>query len=232
MAARYDSKVNSSLVKRKPQREPPDGELAHATPDIVLAAPAQGRILRFLSQWANVTESKAERRLAKLFPEFHAASFKVSEHLRQKFAELDRTFDGTIFKPIMRNWTNALKDAWREPNGRVKNWKLARLLSEALALAAFGRDSLWEPDPPHSWADNLADTIIHALRISDRLKVCSNHECPAPLFIIKRKNQRQCSPECAAYAQRKAKLEYWNRIGKRRRKTKGKKQSKRREKRK
>jgi hypothetical protein len=136
---------------------------------------------------ANPSEFKDQTRLLKWFPEFHRASLGL---------------------PM--NWTLQLQEAWRELDTRWKTMLLARLLSNVMESAAVNRQSLFCPNPKHFWADNVADALICAIQIPERLRVCSNPECPAPLFIAKRpKQQRQCSPECAAWAQRQSKLKWW-----------------------
>jgi hypothetical protein len=44
---------------------------------------------------------------------------------------------------------------------------------------------------------------------SGTLKVCANTDCATPYFISKRKDQKYCSPECAAPAKREAKRKWW-----------------------
>ena len=48
--------------------------------------------------------------------------------------------------------------------------------------------------------------LMHA----DYLNVCRSRDCPAPYFISGRKDQKYCSPECAAPAKRAAKLKWWH----------------------
>jgi hypothetical protein len=204
--ARIYSKLNSSNSRTV---------LSHTTRETVLAAPARGRMARFLSEWVNVSRDEDQFRLAKRFPGFHAPSYRVPEGVASPKSPKD--FDGTVYMPLPIDWTESLQAAWREPNLRMKLYMLAHLQAKTMWSAATGRESAARPNPPHSWADNVAAAVIFALRIAERLAVCPNPECPAPLFIRKRKNQGQCSPECARWAQRKAKLDYWNRVGRKKR---------------
>lgn len=63
---------------------------------------------------------------------------------------------------------------------------------------------------------------------AQKLGFCDNPECPAPFFRKKRKTQKFCEQgPCVAYAQRQYSLDWWNRVGKKRRKKKSKAQDKR-----
>jgi hypothetical protein len=62
----------------------------------------------------------------------------------------------------------------------------------------------------------------------EKLGICENPECPAPFFRKKRKTQKFCEQgSCVAYAQRQYSLDWWNRVGKKRREKKTKAQHKR-----
>jgi hypothetical protein len=51
-----------------------------------------------------------------------------------------------------------------------------------------------------------------------RLGICGNPECPAPYFRKKRKTQKYCEQgPCVQYAQRQYSLDWWNRVGNKRR---------------
>jgi len=65
--------------------------------------------------------------------------------------------------------------------------------------------------------DDLEKAVYTLFRNSALAKVCEAEDCPARYFIAKRRNQRYCSPECAAQFQKKYKLDWWNREGSRRR---------------
>jgi hypothetical protein len=55
------------------------------------------------------------------------------------------------------------------------------------------------------------------LQSSARARVCANPDCPAPYFIAKKPRARYCSLECARPFQRQSKLDWWNRVGSKRR---------------
>jgi hypothetical protein len=69
--------------------------------------------------------------------------------------------------------------------------------------------------------DNLWTTIcILFLRdhAAGKTAICGNPDCPAPFFLRKRKTQKFCEQgPCVQFAQRKHKLDWWNRVGKKRR---------------
>jgi hypothetical protein len=54
-----------------------------------------------------------------------------------------------------------------------------------------------------------------------KLGFCGNPDCPAPYFRKKRKTQKYCEEgACVQYAQRQYSLDWWNRVGKKRREKK------------
>lgn len=157
------------------------------------AFPKRSRMLRFLGEWANTSLDKFPR-LARRYPEFHPAPW-------------DWPPGQTHESSIPTNWTESLREAWRETKPEARDWKLAQLLS--LAAQARGTAAFQHAD----WARNVALTLTEAIRLAERLVVCANPECPAPFFVRKRKNQAQCSEECAAWAQRNWKRDWWARRG-------------------
>jgi hypothetical protein len=60
---------------------------------------------------------------------------------------------------------------------------------------------------------------------TQKLGFCESPDCPAPFFRKKRKTQKFCEQgPCVAYAQRQYSLDWWNRVGKKRRDKKAKAQ--------
>jgi hypothetical protein len=54
-----------------------------------------------------------------------------------------------------------------------------------------------------------------------KMVVCANPECPSPYFLKSRKTQRFCDrPACIACGQREHKLNWWRRVGSKRRASK------------
>lgn len=160
-------------------------EVAQPDPEMALAAfKKPGRMRRFLYEWANA-EANDLGRLAKRFPEFQIP-----------FSASPISVDFEMFT----EWTRQLKNAWQQSDVKQKNLYLAWLLS-AVVYVAKGNHA--------GWAYPMTGVLIEAIRIAERLAVCTNPDCPARLFIKSRKNQAQCTPECAAWAQRKWKREWW-----------------------
>ena len=80
--------------------------------------------------------------------------------------------------------------------------------------------------PKHLWA-SICFLFLWDWK-AQKLGFCENPECPAPYFRKKRKTQKFCEQgPCVAYAQRQYSLDWWNRIGKKRREKKAKAQHKR-----
>jgi len=72
-------------------------------------------------------------------------------------------------------------------------------------------------------------TLVSFLFLRDatagRLGICESPECPAPYFRKKRKTQKFCEAgPCVAFAQRQYSLDWWRRVGKKRREKKAKAQ--------
>lgn len=69
--------------------------------------------------------------------------------------------------------------------------------------------------------DPLERACLLLLENSARAKVCANPDCPAPYFLAKKKAiQRFCSPDCLKPFQKQWKLDWWERVGKKRRRAK------------
>ena len=67
-------------------------------------------------------------------------------------------------------------------------------------------------------ADDLWSTICVLFlrdRAAHKTGICTNPACHSPYFIRKRKTQKYCEAgPCTAEAQRRHKLDWWNRVGK------------------
>jgi hypothetical protein len=65
---------------------------------------------------------------------------------------------------------------------------------------------------------NEFERALYALfRNSSHAKICANAECTAPYFIARRTTQRYCSPDCAEVFQQRWKLDWWKRVGSKKR---------------
>jgi hypothetical protein len=62
----------------------------------------------------------------------------------------------------------------------------------------------------------LAASWLRVLRLAvmttegKRLKKCANPECPTPFFIANHLSTRYCTMDCANWAQKRVKREWWN----------------------
>jgi hypothetical protein len=55
------------------------------------------------------------------------------------------------------------------------------------------------------------------IKFSAFMRFCKNPDCPAPYFIAKRLTQQYCCQECVNAIQKERKLDWWNRVGSKRR---------------
>jgi hypothetical protein len=51
----------------------------------------------------------------------------------------------------------------------------------------------------------------------ERLRTCARPDCPNPRFVARRMGQNYCAEPCAVWGRRQSKLEWWNRVGRKRR---------------
>ena len=51
---------------------------------------------------------------------------------------------------------------------------------------------------------------VACVKFANRLGVCRNRECPAPYFLLARRDQKHCSDACARPSRRIAKLKWWH----------------------
>jgi len=97
---------------------------------------------------------------------------------------------------------------------------IGELETQVVVTIAIKEDAV-ELLPKDIWA------LICLLSVRDykagKLAVCENPDCPARYFVKKRKTQKFCEQgPCSAYAQRQYSLDWWNRVGKKRRDSKTK----------
>jgi hypothetical protein len=51
---------------------------------------------------------------------------------------------------------------------------------------------------------------VGCVGLANRLGVCRNRECPAPYYLLARRDQRFCSSHCAGPSKKAAKLKWWH----------------------
>ena len=107
---------------------------------------------------------------------------------------------------VMSIWRGATRDQRQQ---RVL--LLYRILSSGKPTFFVNRQVLKALPSPGPFEQ----AILHLLNSEDRVMVCGNPECPAPLFFRSRTNRRQryCSTDCSGIGQRVAKRKWWTEHG-------------------
>src|SRR4029077_7475378 len=70
----------------------------------------------------------------------------------------------------------------------------------------------WEPGAKRISANARCLPVLMAagcVTLGNRLGLCGNPDCPAPFFLLARRDQRYCTDECAKPSKRAAKLKWW-----------------------
>lgn len=100
----------------------------------------------------------------------------------------------------------SLRQAWAEPSVAKKRLQLMKIY-QAYVLS--------DTEPKN---EAFAEVVLRAIEEARHLKLCQNPEgCPEPFFITKKTSERGCGRrECTDALQRAYKLEWWNRVGKKR----------------
>jgi hypothetical protein len=131
---------------------------------------------------------------------------------------LDQT---SFFPPWQMDLRNALRDIWRAPDLRTKEWVIFRMLEGAMFQHSNPpSDSGWRAYrvgskkirslPPPTLFEQIANYLRRRLH---RLKICPNKDCPAPYFFAVRSSQVYCSDVCALPFQRAFKRQWWAKHG-------------------
>jgi hypothetical protein len=98
-----------------------------------------------------------------------------------------------------------LRKVWREPTPREREGEVLR----ALMVLTLGLRRA-TPDPADTQKElNVALALIQALKVADRMRVCTGPECHTPFFLARNRNQKFCSTPCAAPSRRESKREWW-----------------------
>ena len=110
-----------------------------------------------------------------------------------------------------------LQAAWRE---------------DEKALAVFHQSEIPVIIKPTKRRIEIEPTeLLHTINLlflrdfwAGKIGICANKDCPNPYYIKKRKTQKYCEAgPCTGEAQRQQKLDWWNRVGKKRAKKTAKK---------
>jgi hypothetical protein len=116
-------------------------------------------------------------------------------------------------------WRDNLRVAWQGDSVGIIDF-------EAQVEQGFDTDVVvaWryvQLRPKDLWA-SICFLFLWDLK-AGKLGFCENPDCPAPYFRKKRTTQKFCEAgPCVAYAQRQYSLDWWNRVGKKRRDKKAK----------
>jgi hypothetical protein len=147
----------------------------------------------------------------------------VPDHLKTFGALLNKPGTLTLIDPDVNPlWQIELRDSlreiWRAPDLRTKEWRVFRLIDEIIfgdrsdySLARFRRIPGTVPAlPPLTPFELIANHLHSELH---RTKICPNPACPAPYFFAVRKSQVYSSEVCALPYQREAKRKWWAKHG-------------------
>ena len=130
----------------------------------------------------------------------------VAQHTN-KFAEFYRGFEAQDLAGAPLVLTGRVREIWKEPDARVRQWK-----TFVLRYRYLGRTSVSPPgksEPVPDWSP-LEQALVYLDRHFERFRFCSNEECPAPYYIASaRRPTKYCTPICAGPAKRAAKRKWW-----------------------
>jgi hypothetical protein len=108
---------------------------------------------------------------------------------------------------------DTLRAIWRAPDTYTKKWGIFRLCQDFFlrgdpalispSISSDGDSSL-RVRPPTRTERRLTEFS----ELIDQVRYCDGSECLAPYFIGRR-NQKYCSPPCAAESQRQYKRKWW-----------------------
>jgi hypothetical protein len=106
-----------------------------------------------------------------------------------------------------------LRECWKQPSTLGREVGIWRIWADLLSLSAATGTH-----PQSVRHDPLILLLDYAIHLADRMRCCSNPECPARYFVAKRRSQKYCSEKCAEPAQRLFKRTWWDEHGKQARK--------------
>jgi hypothetical protein len=179
--------------------------------------------IRLLRQFANLRDEDAEKFRGQ-HPEFLLAG-----HLKESGWELGvmlrlgmtagataraRALAQVQPNPVLRK-RDALRLIWR--SDEYANDYLRLLLYSSSSTTDRVEFNWKRGEIVYQPKDDFEKAVYVLFRNSALAKVCENEGCPAPYFIATRSTQRYCSPDCAAIFQQKWKLDWWKRVGSKKR---------------
>jgi hypothetical protein len=151
----------------------------------------------------------------------------VPEHLKTFGAPSDEPGALNLIDPdLVPLWQIELRDAlreiWRGPDLRTKEWGVFRLIDGTIFEHSNPRRSDYRLGLFHTIAGTIPalppptpfEQIANHLRCELHLvKICPNAECPAPYFFAVRRSQVYCSAVCVMPFQCEAKRKWWAKHG-------------------
>lgn len=184
--------------------------LLRALAELANAQDAEG-VKRFIVRWPGFLASEhALRTLPRPEQALVAWGLKVRDKLRavwRRGPDADSSLSSLLFSSLDCDETDG------EPT--------RALAAEDFVFADLARGRLaYKPDTDLQRASYLL------LQNADRVKVCANADCPAPYFVAAKAIQRYCSPDCLKLAQRQWSMDWYNRVGKFRRRKLAKRSAK------
>lgn len=195
---------------------------------------------RLLLEWANLPEThdrfaEDERRLLRRYPEIFSGSARdtrniilsVRNHLRAAWDAPDsRVRDWYIFrvrqihKHYLENRNKGLlkpiihRDSLESYPGHrsaAMDSSTLEAIARAIGDPFSPRRLIWSEAPEEPPSQTPFERIMSTFhRIGARAAHCKYAECPTPYFFRDKNNQKYCSPECAAPAERESKRRWWN----------------------
>ncbi|NDQ55463.1 MAG: hypothetical protein GZ088_00150 [Acidipila sp.] len=134
-----------------------------------------------------------------------------------RFAAIEQLPEDETFR-LFRDLTRA---AW---SGSCKDLDLLLFTSfDESKGPAFSRADWQRGGLTYAPRNDFQAALYELLKSARFAKVCINPDCPARFFIAADPRARFCCKECATTFQRQAKLDWWNRVGKKKRAEKLKK---------
>lgn len=186
---------------------------------LLAGSPSQAK--DFLVTVANLRDDKAGlRRLRARFPDV----------LDQVKRTMVATYSPKVYRPgtpehdewARKSWLMPLRDTlreiWRAPDARAKEWGLFRISQDFFLRgypdmiqrsASNGTDFLLSWEAP----TRTEQFLLELLKWADFLRYCANPDCAAPYFIAAKRRQKYCHTECAKPTQRESKKRWWAKNG-------------------
>jgi hypothetical protein len=179
---------------------------------------------KVLTDFANIREEKVEKFRAE-HPDFFLAGNLTEEGWQNGFLLRLGGAGKTIFSGRALHLAEALSKDLPNVTLRMRDivrriWSGDPFANDYLKALLYGTrvEFDWKRGEITYEPQNEFERALYALfRNSSLAKICANAECTAPYFIARRTTQRYCSLDCAEVFQQKWKLDWWKRVGSKKR---------------